>query len=59
MMNDPIIVKCIYSKKIDIFITPFRPMISVILPLVIAPSIAPIVTKEPNIENCHKTLYYY
>jgi len=55
-MNGPIIVKCIYSKEIDIFITPFRPMKSVIRPLVIAPSIAPIVTKEPNMENCHKTL---
>ena len=28
-------------------------MKSVIRPLVIAPSIAPMVTKEPNKENCH------
>ena len=32
--------------------TPFLPIISVTRPLVIAPSIAPMVTKEPNIENC-------
>ena len=39
-------------------LTPFRPRRSVIFPLVIAPSIAPIVSNEPKSENCKNKEYY-